>query len=192
VSAAPPSIEPSKKENTNPKETDQPTNQLTTTPLAARGPPGTADTGYPSFAGAALTAAQLAALLDGLAANGLLAGRYTHLLTGYVPGPLAGAVAAAAARLAAANPGLVYVCDPVMGDEGRLYCAPELPGRYRAEIVPLAAVLTPNQFEAELLTGRRIGDVAGAAAACAALHAMGPPTVVLTSLALPDAPGELR
>jgi hydroxymethylpyrimidine/phosphomethylpyrimidine kinase len=48
----------------------------------------------------------------------------------------------------------------------------------RSTILPLASVLTPNQFEAELLTGRAITDEASALAVCDALHAMGPHTVV--------------
>lgn len=79
------------------------------------------------------------------------------------------------------------VCDPVQGDDGRLYCHAALPAAFRQDIVPLASVLTPNQFEVELLTGQEIRSEAGALAACAALHARGPATVVITSLALPGA-----
>ena len=47
-------------------------------------------------------------------------------------------------------------------------------------MLPLAAIATPNQFEAELLSGIAIGaDGGGAAAACDALHALGPRTVVV-------------
>ena len=51
------------------------------------------------------------------------------------------------------------VCDPVLGDGGKLYVPTELVEAYRAEVVPLAAVVTPNQFEAELLTGRAVRTV---------------------------------
>ena len=43
-------------------------------------------------------------------------------------------------------------------------------------------MITPNHFEAELLTERTIANDADAAAACEALHARGPQTVVITSL----------
>lgn len=33
------------------------------------------------------------------------------------------------------------VCDPVMGDEGKLYVAPEMIKAYRSRIMPLASVL---------------------------------------------------
>lgn len=51
-------------------------------------------------------------------------------------------------------------------------------------MVPLASVLTPNQFEAEQLTGRPITSEADAAAACRQLHARGPHTVVITSMSV--------
>lgn len=51
------------------------------------------------------------------------------------------------------TPDLSAVCDPVMGDNGQLYVPEELVPVYRDEVIPLATVLTPNQFEAETLTG---------------------------------------
>ena len=48
------------------------------------------------------------------------------------------------------------MCDPVLGDGGKLYVPPELVDAYREALVPLAAVVTPNQFEAELLTKRPV------------------------------------
>ena len=47
-------------------------------------------------------------------------------------------------KLRTYNPNLVYVCDPVLGDNGRLYVPAELTTIYREEIVPLATLLTPN------------------------------------------------
>ena len=41
------------------------------------------------------------------------------------------------------------VCDPVMGDNGEMYVPKELLEVYRDNIVPLADIITPNQFEAE-------------------------------------------
>jgi len=70
----------------------------------------------------------------------------------------------------------------VLGDEGRCYVSQELVGAYKSTILPLASILTPNQFEAELLTGAPVADEAAALAACEALHAVGPHTVVITSM----------
>ncbi len=65
-----------------------------------------------------------------------------------------------------------------MGDDGRIYVPEGAVAVYRDEIVPLASVLTPNQYEAELLTGMKISSEADALAACQTLHARGPRTVV--------------
>ena len=75
--------------------------------------------GYPAVRGDRLDGDQLWALVEGLDANGLLEG-YTHLLTGYI-GSLSflTVIARVADRLRERNPGLVYVCDPVMGDAGK-------------------------------------------------------------------------
>jgi len=108
------------------------------------------------------------------------------MLTGYIGSvTFLRAVAKVHKALRAANPNLRYVCDPVLGDEGKLYVPTELVEVYRLELVPLAAVLTPNQFEAEALTGRSIAGLEDALAACLDLHALGPDTVLLTSLDLP-------
>uniref|UniRef100_A0A1D1YBT7 pyridoxal kinase n=1 Tax=Anthurium amnicola TaxID=1678845 RepID=A0A1D1YBT7_9ARAE len=69
-----------------------------------------------------------------------------------------------------------------MGDEGKLYVPPELVSVYREKVVPVASMLTPNQFEAEQLTGFRITSEEDGLEACNVLHAAGPCKVVITSL----------
>lgn len=80
------------------------------------------------------------------------------------------------------NPELVYVCDPVLGDHGRLYLPAEMVSLYRANLVQLATVLTPNQFEAEQLTQQPIRTEQEALQACEALLRRGPSTVVRAHL----------
>ena len=46
------------------------------------------------------------------------------------------------------NPGLVYVCDPVMGDDGKLYVPAENVAVFR-NLLPKVDYLFPNQTEAE-------------------------------------------
>ncbi len=43
----------------------------------------------------------------------------------------------------------MYVCDPVLKDDDHQYVPPKLVPAYRESVVPLATILTPNQFEAE-------------------------------------------
>lgn len=140
-------------------------------------------TGYPAIRGQKLGGEDLHTLVDGLVTNEVL--DHTHLLTGYI-----GTVTfleEVAQLLDRLPKSCQYVCDPVLGDNGRLYTSPDLVGVYRSLLLPRVAVLTPNQFEAELLTERTIHSLADAASVCDALHALGPPTVVLTTLDMPDA-----
>ncbi|BBM97515.1 hypothetical protein Mp_1g06330 [Marchantia polymorpha subsp. ruderalis] len=138
-------------------------------------------TGYSIVRGQVLDGDQLWALIEGLEANDLL--YYTHLLTGYI-GSLSflEMVLQVLQKLRAVNPNLIYVCDPVMGDEGKFYIKPELAPVFRSKVVPVASMLTPNQFELEILTGSSIRTEKEALQACETLHALGPSQVIITSL----------
>ncbi|PHT91312.1 Pyridoxal kinase [Capsicum annuum] len=137
--------------------------------------------GYPTFKGQVLNGEQLWELIEGLEANDLL--YYTHLLTGYIGSvSFLNTVLKVVDKLRSVNPKLTYVCDPVMGDEGKLYVPPELVAVYREKVVPVASMLTPNQFEAEQLTGSSITSEKDGQEACNILHAAGPSKVVITSI----------
>ncbi|XP_068139917.1 pyridoxal kinase [Drosophila tropicalis] len=113
-------------------------------------------TGYKTFKGPISNEKELASITDGLDENELLS-HYSHLLTGYIGNPLfLRQVAVIVKKLRQLNPHLIYVCDPVMGDNGQLYVPKELLPIYRDEIIPLADIITPNQYEVELLTGKEV------------------------------------
>nr|KYP75913.1 Pyridoxal kinase [Cajanus cajan] len=136
---------------------------------------------YPTFKGQVLNGQQLWDLIEGLEGNDLLF--YTHLLTGYIGSEsFLNAVLQVVSKLRSKNPELTYVCDPVMGDEGKLYVPQELVSVYREKVVPVASMLTPNQFEAELLTGFKIQSEGHGREACRFLHAAGPSKVIITSI----------
>lgn len=139
-------------------------------------------TGYAKgWTGDALNGAQLDALVEGLKRNDVVR-LYTHLLTGYIGSvSFLRSVLQVHATLKAQCPELVYFCDPVLGDKGKLYVKPELVEVYKQEVVPVASVLTPNQFELEMLTDSKVTDISSAMRAFGALHARGVRTVVLTS-----------
>ena len=143
-------------------------------------------TGYASFTGEKLDGDQLCNLMDGLDANDLMSS-YTHLLTGYAgTKSFVEAIVKVATRLKSKNPDLVYVCDPVLGDNNKLYVPKELVKVYSEDVVPLANVLLPNQFEAELLSGIKIECEKDALKVCETLHDRGPSIIVITSLSLKD------
>ncbi|KAK4277966.1 hypothetical protein QN277_015879 [Acacia crassicarpa] len=140
-------------------------------------------TGYPTFKGQVLNGQQLWDIIEGLEANELLF--YTHLLTGYIGSvSFLNTVLEVVSKLRTINPALTYVCDPVMGDEGKLYVPQDLVSVYREKVVPVASMLTPNQFEAELLTGSRIQTEEDGQKACNLLHEAGPSKVVITSISI--------
>ena len=68
--------------------------------------------------------------------------------------------------------------DSALGEGGRMYVSKGLLGVYRDLIVPLATVITPNQYEAELLSGRTIKTQQDAVEVCRDLRKRGPTTVV--------------
>jgi len=140
-------------------------------------------TGYPAICGQKLDGKDLQVLVEGLAANEVL--DHDYLLTGYIG--TASFLREVVRLLDRLPKSCRYICDPVLGDNGKLYTSPELVDVYRAEVLPRVSILTPNQFEAELLTKSSITSVAEAAAACDALHSLGVATVFLTTLDVPDA-----
>lgn len=69
-----------------------------------------------------------------------------------------------------------------MGDNGKLYVPEGLVQVYREKVLPEATVITPNFFEAELLTGIKVASIEDAYAAANKLHTMGIETVIITSM----------
>ena len=61
----------------------------------------------------------------------------------------------------------------------------------RAQLLPLATVLTPNLLEAELLTGSTISDEAGMRKAAVALSSLGPRWILVKGGHLPGNPVDL-
>lgn len=152
-------------------------------------------TGYGAWTGAVFPPEAVADLIDGIEARGVLP-ECGAVLSGYMgsEGTVA-AVVDAVRRVRAANPEALYTCDPVMGDVGRgVFVRPELPDLIAAQAIPEADIVTPNQFELELLTGRTLDTLEHALDAARALRermrAGGPRVVLLTSLVRSGAPEE--
>lgn len=150
-------------------------------------------TGYGAWTGQVFAPEVVAELIDGIEARGALPS-CGAVLSGYLgsEGTVA-AVAGAVRRVRIANPEALYCCDPVMGDYGRgVFVRPELPERIAALALPQADIVTPNQFELELLTGVTVQTLEEALRAAHQLRAElregGPRVVVVTSLVRVDAP----
>ncbi len=149
-------------------------------------------TGYGTWRGLVLDPDVIGDVIDGIDDRGAL-GRVDAVLTGYQGSPgVADVVLRTVSRVRALNPAAVYCCDPVMGDVGRgMFVLPGLPQLMRERVVPIADVVTPNAFELAYLAGggdpdavdvAAVGDVEGLLAATDTVLAMGPSTVLVTSV----------
>ncbi|XP_051999200.1 pyridoxal (pyridoxine, vitamin B6) kinase a isoform X1 [Xyrauchen texanus] len=146
-------------------------------------------TGYEHWKGQVLTAEELHVLYEGIKLNNV--NHYDYVLTGYTRDhSFLHMVVDIVQELKRSNPSLVYVCDPVLGDNGAMYVPENLLPIYRDKVVPSADIITPNQFEAELLTGRTICTEKDAIEVMNLLHSKGPDTVVITSSDLPSPLGD--
>jgi pyridoxine kinase len=140
--------------------------------------------GYASFSGEQVASAALTQIVDALDANGWLE-TIDAVLTGYLPTVAhVTAAAEAIARVLAANPSALVVCDPVCGDEPKgLYLDAAVPAAIADEVLPQCDVATPNRFELSWLTD---APVESPAAAVVAARALGVPAVLATSIPADD------
>ncbi|BFZ24984.1 hypothetical protein BsWGS_28023 [Bradybaena similaris] len=137
-------------------------------------------TGYGKWKGQVLDAQQVTDLFEGLRINNLL--DFSYVLTGYIGSEtFLEKVGDTVKELKSKNPNLIYVCDPVMGDNGKLYVSEKLVPVYRTQIVEQADIITPNQFELEQLTQLPVTTEDEAFTAMGKLHDRGVGTVVLSS-----------
>jgi pyridoxine kinase len=147
-------------------------------------------TGYGAWKGRAASAQQVGEIVQGIEALGQFA-RCDGLLTGYVgDAALADVVLDTARRVRAANPKAVWCCDPVLGDiDTGIYVKPGIDTFFRERAIPAADLVTPNHFELEHLTGRKISTMVEALAAARTLL-KGPRLALITSLRRSDAPAD--
>ncbi len=94
-------------------------------------------------------------------------------------------------RVRAANPRASYTCDPVMGNaDSGCFVHPDIPPVLRERVVPHADVITPNQFELGFLTGTEPQTLDEILASAELARAMGPRTVLVTSVQRADRPDD--
>ncbi|TCT02576.1 pyridoxal kinase PdxY [Aquabacter spiritensis] len=148
-------------------------------------------TGYGAWRGQVFDAGGIGQIIEGISDGGWL-GACDGVLSGYMgSAEIGAAILDAVARVRAANPAADYCCDPVIGDVGRgVFVRPGIPEFMRDAAVPAADVLTPNQFELELLSGIAVATHADAGRACDLLHARGPKVVLVTSLHGAETPAD--
>jgi pyridoxine kinase len=147
--------------------------------------------GYGAWRGRVFSGETIRMVVQGIEERGVL-GECDGILSGYLGSPDTGeAVLEAVARVKTANPASRYCCDPVIGDADRgIFVRRGIPELFKDSLVPVADIVTPNQFELEYLAGRPSGSIADLAAALDAVHARGPRVVFVTSLHTSITPGD--
>ncbi|RKW90183.1 pyridoxal kinase PdxY [Corynebacterium diphtheriae] len=148
-------------------------------------------TGYGQWGGELIPAAQVRNVIDGMEQRGAFE-RIDAILSGYQGGSgIADVIVDAVARIKEANPQAVYACDPVMGNaKSGCFVSDLIPPLLRDKVVPVADIITPNQFELEYLTGVPAHDTTSTLEAIAAAQEMGPDTVLVTSVRRPETPAD--
>ena len=146
-------------------------------------------TGYGAWRGEVFDAAQIREVMQGIEERGVLP-RCDGVLSGYMGSAETGeAILGAVGRVRAANAKARYCCDPVIGDVGRgVFVRPGIPEFMRDRALPAADVVTPNQFELDFLSGLTTRSIGETVKACGTIHAMGPKSVLVTSLHVEDTP----
>ena len=148
-------------------------------------------TGYDGWRGDVFSGEAIRLVVQGIEERGVL-GECDGVLSGYLGSSDIGeAVADAVVRVKSANPAARYCCDPVIGDAARgVFVRAGIPEFIKERMLPLADVVTPNQFELEYLAARASTTSAGLAAAVEAVHACGPRVVFVTSLHTEETPDD--
>lgn len=146
-------------------------------------------TGYGDWGGDLIPAEQVRSVIDGIGRRGGFE-LVDAIVSGYQGGSaIAEVIIETVAKVKQANPNAIYVCDPVMGSKiTGCFVDDAIPPLLRDRVVPVADVITPNQFELSYLTGVEASDVESTLTAVDAARAMGPATVLVTSVRRPDAP----
>ncbi|AWB82925.1 pyridoxal kinase [Corynebacterium yudongzhengii] len=144
-------------------------------------------TGYGQWRGPMIPAEQVREVITGIDELGKL-GEVNAVLSGYQGGSdIADVIVETVARVKEQNPKALYACDPVMGNaKSGCHVSDEIPPLLKERVVPVADIITPNQFELGYLTDRTADDLDSTIAAAHAAREMGPETVLVTSVLRPD------
>ncbi|MFK0401121.1 pyridoxal kinase PdxY [Microbacterium sp. NPDC090225] len=144
-------------------------------------------TGYGAWRGPMIDPAEVREVITGIQDRGVFGG-IDAVLSGYQGGEGIGDVIIdAVARVKAENPNAIYACDPVMGNaKSGCFVAPAIPVLLRERVVPVADIITPNQFELGFLTETEPDSLESTLASVDLARAMGPRTVLVTSVERPD------
>jgi pyridoxine kinase len=147
--------------------------------------------GYGAWRGRTLSAATIRLVVQGIEERGVL-GECDGVISGYLGSSDTGeAVLESVGRVKGANPAARYCCDPVIGDVAQgVFVRRGIPEFIKERMLPIADVVTPNQFELDHLVGRPSATMADLVAAIDMIHACGPRVVLVTSVRNNETPAD--
>ena len=139
-------------------------------------------TGYGAWRGQVFDAGLIGECVEGMTERGVL-GRCDGVLSGYMGSADTGlAILGAVERVRALNPQALYCCDPVIGDvDTGIFVRPGIAEYMRDHAVPAADIVTPNQFELDLLCGQPTNTLDALRQGLATVHGLGPRAILVTS-----------
>jgi pyridoxine kinase len=139
--------------------------------------------GHGGMTGETIPADKLSALLQGLRARGVFANTVA-ILSGYLGDAAhAGVVVDAVTLVRRENPSVLYLCDPVFGDDDGAYAKKGVAEAIARDLIPLADIVTPNRFEMVSLSARQVTDAQSAIVAAKSLARR---ETVVTSVPMPQ------
>ncbi|MCU9519840.1 pyridoxal kinase PdxY [Corynebacterium sp. ES2794-CONJ1] len=146
-------------------------------------------TGYGDWGGQLIPADHVRDVIAGISARGAFA-NIEAIISGYQGGSdIAEVITETVAAIKRKNPSAQYACDPVMGNaKSGCFVSELIPPLLRDVVVPVADIITPNQFELGYLTGMEASDLESTIAAADKARALGPHTVLVTSVMRPGRP----
>lgn len=116
-------------------------------------------TGYPTFTGKVFDADFILDVFSGLEKRGFVK-HIDGILTGYMGDKsICEAVKEIVKRVKSQNKDAIWLCDPVMGDfETGVYVQQGIIDMFHDKLIKHADIITPNQFEMEILSDIKITD----------------------------------
>ena len=107
----------------------------------------------------------------------------TAILSGYLGSAKNGRIIAEIVdRIKAINKRALFLCDPVMGDNGQPYVEKDILTFFKEKIAASADILTPNNYEASILIGEPVDTKQKALKALSTLRAKGIKVAIITGI----------
>ena len=143
-------------------------------------------TGYGKWRGDIFSREHIRSVIKGIEELGI-ASQCEGILSGYMgSAEICEEVYETVKRFKALNPNLIYLCDPVVAGNN-CYIGNEVLEFFKTKLS--ADIITPNQQEAEVLSGVKIANKTDLKIAAKALHSRGIKIVVITGIKLENAGG---